>query len=90
MNITKSILLVVVALVSFSFSQDGINITKFEGNTCITSSKKQETLLSESIAMINEMKRMKAKGEIDTTTYNKNVATAIKGAKRAGIKVINN
>jgi len=88
MNIIKTIVIALV-LVSSLVAQDGITVSKFEGKTCITSSKEQVTLLNESIQMINEMKRLKAKGDIDTTTYNKNVATALKNAKRAGIRVVN-
>jgi len=89
MNITKT-LIVVVALVSVSFSQEVISITKIDGKTCITSSKKQAELLKESIAMINEMKKLKSEGKIDSTTYDENVATALKDARQNGVRIIKN
>ena len=89
MNITKT-LIVVVALVSVPFSQEAISITKIDNNTCITSSKEQSELLKESIAMINEMKKLKSEGRIDSTIYDKNVASVLKDARQNGVRIIKN
>ena len=89
MNLLKLFksLLIVVLMVTAVAAQAGFSIMEVEGKTCIATSQEEFETLSAMVALIDAMREAKSNGTIDSTMYSEKVASYMKDARRAGIRM---
>jgi hypothetical protein len=70
-------------------AQEGtfMSVVKVEGKTCIASSLEEFEVLSSLVDLINTMRQAKSNGSIDSTFYAEKVASYMKDARSAGIRM---
>jgi hypothetical protein len=83
----KSLLIVVLLVATVTVAQGGFSIVKVEGVTCIASSQEEFETLEALIKLINTMRQAKSNGTIDSTMCSEKVASYMKDARRAGIRM---
>ena len=88
MNLSR-LLFVVVLLVTSVVAQEGslFSVVKIEGKTCIASTSEEFETLSALVDLINACREAKSNGTIDSTYYSEKVASYMKDARTAGIRM---
>jgi hypothetical protein len=89
MNLFKSLLIVVLILTTMTVAQEGslFSIFKIEGKTCIASTQEEFETLKALVDLIDAMRQAKSNGSIDSTFYAEKVASYMKDARTAGIRM---
>jgi len=92
LKLFKSLLVIVLLVTSTAVAQESslFSIMEIEDKICIASTQEEFEILKSLVNLIDATRQAKSNGTIDSTMYSEKVASYMKDARRAGIRMKKN